>query len=475
MTSPVNVVTRFAPSPTGLLHIGGARTALFNWLYARGRNGKFLLRIEDTDQARQQEDAEAHIIEGLRWLGLDWDGPAISQRERYERHQQAAQSLIKSGAAYKCFSDPAEIENIRAAAKEKTGNFHFRSPWRDTDSADHPDRPFCVRLKLPEIGKTMVNDVVHGHISWNNTQFDDLVILRSDGSPTYNFAVVVDDHDMEVTHVIRGDDHLNNTPRQQFVYDAFGWTFPTFAHVPLLHDEQGKKLTKRGRATGLHEYVEAGIPPEAMRNYLARLGWSHGDDEFFTTRQALSWFDLGGLRKSSARLDYDKLLSLSRAHLAACDDDIIVNMLEEFRTRIDRPALDRGLRARAVTAIGLLKSRARSFMDLDSQLGFLELVRPISLDEDAEQILDAGGQTLLRKLMARLEKTNWSADELDATIRDACRDESVGYARFARPLRAALTGRTQAPGVIEMMLVLGRSETIARIHDVIPFRESSIS
>ena len=336
------VITRFAPSPTGFLHIGGARTALFNWLFAKANQGKFLLRIEDTDRERSTEEAEAAIIEGLQWLGLDWDGDAMSQHSRQRRHIEAARELLKLGAAYKCYSTPAEIENAKKEAKEAGCPTLFQSPWRNAGTAAAPDAPFTIRLKTPVEGQTEIRDSVYGKLSWKNETIEDLVILRSDGSPTYNLAVVVDDHDMGITHVIRGDDHLANSPKQHLIYKSFGWKTPEFAHVPLIYGEDGKKLSKRGGAVGVEYYRAAGIIPEATRNYLCRLGWSHGDNEFFTTEQAIDWFSLEGFRKSPARLDSKKMMNVCGKHIAVADDSTLLTQLNVYL----RPTIDNSFRSR---------------------------------------------------------------------------------------------------------------------------------
>ncbi len=339
--SPAPVVTRFAPSPTGYLHIGGARTALFNWLFARHSGGRFLLRIEDTDRARSTPEATAAIFEGLRWLGLDWDGEAVSQFERIARHAEVAADMLARGTAYRCWATPEAIEAFREAARAEGRPPLFRSPWRDADPATAPDAPFVVRLKAPRDGETVVEDRVQGRVTWKNETLDDLVLLRSDGTPTYMLAVVVDDHDMGVTHVIRGDDHLTNTARQTLIYRAAGWEVPIFAHIPLIHGADGAKLSKRHGALGIEAYRDMGYPAEAMRNYLARLGWSHGNDEFFTTAQAVEWFDLTHLGKAPARFDFAKLDSISGQHIRAADDAALLAEIESFLAVQNRPALDR--------------------------------------------------------------------------------------------------------------------------------------
>src|SRR6056300_1026151 len=332
-------VTRFAPSPTGYLHIGGARTALFNWLYARGRGGKFLLRIEDTDRARSTPEATAAILKGLAWLGLDWDGEPISQFERADRHAEVARAMLENGTAYKCFATQNEIEAFREAARAEGKSTLYQSPWRDAAPDTHPDAPFVIRLRAPRDGETIIEDQVQGRVTIGNAQLDDMVLLRSDGTPTYMLAVVVDDHDMGVTHVIRGDDHLNNAARQMMIYNAMGWPLPKFGHIPLIHGADGAKLSKRHGATGVEDYQDMGYPAAAMRNYLARLGWSHGDDEFFTDAQAMEWFDLSGIGKSAARFDFKKLQNLSGQHIAAAEDDELLSELLAYRSKIGEPAL----------------------------------------------------------------------------------------------------------------------------------------
>ncbi|PIE15295.1 MAG: glutamate--tRNA ligase, partial [Rhodobacterales bacterium] len=325
MTNPV--VTRFAPSPTGYLHIGGARTALFNWLFARHHGGQFRLRIEDTDRARSTPEASEAILRGMRWLGLEHDGDVVSQFARAERHAEVAHQMLDSGHAYKCFATQDDIAAFREQARAEGKSTLFISPWRDADPADHPDAPFVIRLKAPQTGQTVIDDQVQGKVTFQNDQLDDMICLRSDGTPTYMLAVVVDDHDMGVTHVIRGDDHLNNAARQTLVYQAMGWDIPIWAHIPLIHGPDGKKLSKRHGALGVEEYQAMGYPAGAMRNYLARLGWSHGDDEFFSTEQAIEWFDLAGIGKSAARFDFKKLDHLSGQHIAASDDADLLEQL----------------------------------------------------------------------------------------------------------------------------------------------------
>ncbi len=379
MPSDAPVVTRFAPSPTGYLHIGGARTALFNWLYARHTGGSFLLRIEDTDRARSTPEATAAIFEGLRWLGLDWDGEAVSQFDRAHRHAEVAHDMVARGAAYRCYSTVEEIEAFREEAKAAGRPPLFRSPWRDADPATAPaNGPFVVRLRAPRDGETVVEDAVQGSVTWKNETLDDLILLRSDGTPTYMLAVVVDDHDMGVTHVIRGDDHLTNAARQTLIWRAAGWEVPVFAHIPLIHGADGAKLSKRHGALGIEAYRDMGYPAEAMRNYLARLGWSHGNDEFFTTEQAIAWFDLSHLGKAPARFDLAKLESLSGQHIRAADDAALLAEVEAFLAAQKMPPLSATVRAQMLRAMPGLKERARTIPQILDMASFILADRPIA-------------------------------------------------------------------------------------------------
>ncbi len=465
MPSPDKVVTRFAPSPTGFLHIGGARTALFNWLYARHTGGTFLLRIEDTDRARSTPEATEAIFEGLRWLGLDWDGDAVSQFDRAPRHAEAANEMLASGAAYRCYSTQEEIAAFREEAKAAGRPPLFLSPWRDADPATAPDRPFAVRLKAPRTGETTVRDEVQGEVTWKNETLDDLILLRSDGTPTYMLAVVVDDHDMGVTHVIRGDDHLTNSARQSLIYAGLGWDVPTFAHIPLIHGPDGAKLSKRHGALGIEAYREMGYLPEAMRNYLARLGWSHGDDEFFTTAQAVDWFDLPQIGKSPARFDFAKLENLSGQHIRACEDAPLLEYLEDFFALQKRPPLEPELRERLLKAMPGLKERAKTLPQIVEMARFLLEQRPFEPDKAARKVLSSVSPNMLKDLTTRLQHASWSADELEAAVRDFAEEQSLGLGKIAQPLRVALTGRTISPSVFDMMEILGREETLARIEE----------
>ncbi|MFN3644553.1 MAG: glutamate--tRNA ligase [Gemmobacter sp.] len=461
------VVTRFAPSPTGYLHIGGARTALFNWLFARGRGGRFLLRIEDTDRERSTPEAAAAILDGLRWLGLDWDGDVVSQFERRDRHAAVARDMLARGAAYKCFARPEEIEAAREVARAEGRSTLFHSPWRDADPATHPDAPFAIRMKAPRGGETAIDDAVQGRVVVRNDQLDDMVVLRSDGTPTYMLAVVVDDHDAGVTHVIRGDDHLNNAARQQMVYDAMGWAVPVWAHIPLIHGTDGKKLSKRHGAVGLHEFAALGYPPAALRNYLARLGWSHGDDEFFTDAQAMAWFDLGGIGRAPARLDFKKLEHLSGRHIAVMPAETLLHDLDAFLAATGRPALAAAQRDALARALPILRERARTLPDLLDQAAFVLAERPLDPEPRARAALDPVSRGILSELTPRLQTATWSRETLEACVTAAAEAQGLAFGKLAAPIRAALTGRTTSPSIFDMMLVIGRDETIARLREAL--------
>ena len=459
------IVTRIAPSPTGFMHIGTARAALFNWLFARGRGGKFLLRIEDTDRARSTPEATEAILKGLTWLGLDWDGEAVSQFARRDRHAEIAHKLLESGAAYKCFATQDEIEAFREAARAAGTSTLFRSPWRDTPEADHPDAPYVLRIKAPLEGETTVDDAVQGQVTWKNETLDDMVLLRSDGTPTYMLAVVVDDHDMGVTHVIRGDDHLSNIPRQMLIYSAMGWPLPVYAHLPLVLGPDGKKLSKRHGATGVEEYQAMGYPAEAMRNYLARLGWSHGDDEFFTTAQATEWFDIKDVNKAPGRFDFKKLENLSGQHIAQMDDDVLMSELVGFLAATGAPALSAAQQGLLGKALPFLKGPAKTLPDLMDKAHFALVSRPLDRDEKAEKALDTVSKGILNELTPQLRTVSWERDMLEATVGSLAEAHGIKLGKLAGPLRAALAGRAQSPSVFDMMTALGRDETVARIAD----------
>ncbi|MEM9434085.1 MAG: glutamate--tRNA ligase [Pseudomonadota bacterium] len=459
-------VTRFAPSPTGFLHIGGARTALFNWLYARGRNGKFLLRIEDTDRARYSPEAVDAILDGLRWLGLDWDGAVASQHEAMPRHAQVAADMLTTGAAYKCFSTQDEIQAFREAAREKGQSTLFRSPWRDVSEEDHPDLPYVVRLKAPQTGETRIADAVQGDVRWANDQLDDMVLLRSDGTPTYMLAVVVDDHDMGVTNVIRGDDHLANAARQTLIYQALNWNCPTFAHISLIHGPDGKKLSKRHGALGVEEYRAMGYTPAGLRNYLARLGWSHGDDEVFTTQQAISWFDFDGIGKAPARIDFKKMDHINGQQIAMSADTDLLTDIENYLSATGAEPLSATQNNALARAMFCLKDRAKTLPELLSKAHFILEERPLTLDERSEKALDLPSRNLLKELTPQLQNANWEREPLERAVTEFADARELKFGKLAGPLRAALSGRAVSPSVFDMMIVLGRDETLARLNDL---------
>ncbi|NRB18508.1 MAG: glutamate--tRNA ligase [Rhodobacteraceae bacterium] len=461
------VVTRFAPSPTGFLHIGGARTALFNWLYARGRGGKFLLRIEDTDRQRSSPEATAAILQGMAWLGLDHDGEVISQFDGAARHAEVANQLLAEGKAYKCFASQEEIAAFRDQAKTDGKSTLYRSPWRDADAATHPDAPYVIRIKAPQRGVTIIEDQVQGDVTIGNDQLDDMILLRSDGTPVYMLAVVVDDHDMGVTHVIRGDDHLNNAARQMTIYQAMGWQVPVWSHIPLIHGPDGKKLSKRHGALGAQEYQAMGYSAGGMRNYLTRLGWSHGDDEFFTDAQALDWFDLDGIGKSPARFDTKKLENLSGQHIAISGDAALRHEIQQYLAAAKQPALTDAQSAALEKAMYCLKERAKTFPNLLEKAEFALASRPIQPDQKAAKALAAVSDGILGELTPQLQNVSWTRDDLEELLNEFAEAHDTKFGKLAGPLRAALAGRAVTPSVFDMMSILGRDETMARLNDAV--------
>ncbi len=457
------VVTRFAPSPTGALHIGGARTALFNWLYARGHGGTFLLRIEDTDRTRSTDENRQAILDGLTWLGLDWDGEPVSQNDNAARHTQVAHQMLAQGHAYKCFATQSEIEAFREQARAEKTSTLYRSPWRDVEDADHPDLPFVIRLKAPREGTTTLHDEVQGDVTWSNDQLDDMILLRSDGTPVYMLAVVVDDHDMGVTHVVRGDDHLANAFRQNLIYEAMGWDKPVLAHIPLIYGPDGKKLSKRHGATGAAEYQALGYPAAGMRNYLTRLGWSHGDDEFFTDAQARAWFDLSGIGKSPARFDTKKLEHICGQHMAVADDAALLHELQDYLAASDQPAFTDAQNDGMLRAMYCLKERAKTFPDLIEKAHFILTETPIEPDGKSAAHLTDVFRRILSELTPQLQNASWERDTLEEVVSMVAASHDMKLGKLAGPLRAALSGRPVSPSVFDMMLVLGRAETLARI------------
>ncbi|MAW86536.1 MAG: glutamate--tRNA ligase [Phyllobacteriaceae bacterium] len=470
MTKPV--VTRFAPSPTGYLHIGGARTALFNWLYARHTGGTMLLRIEDTDRERSTEAATAAILDGLSWLGLGWDGEPVSQAARAARHAEVAHALVEAGKAYYCYCSQEELAEMREKARAEGRPPRYDGTWRDRDAAQAPEgiAP-VVRIKAPLSGETLVADKVQGDVRFPNKDLDDFIILRSDGTPTYMLAVVVDDHDMGVTHIIRGDDHLTNAARQTIIYDAMGWDVPVMAHIPLIHGPDGAKLSKRHGALGVEAYREMGYLPSAMRNYLVRLGWSHGDDEVMSLEDMIAWFDIADINKGAARFDFKKLEALNGVHMRNMDaGDLMAIFLE---TLPHLPAgqalaakLDEKRKGQILAAMPGLKERAKTLNELADGAGFILDERPLALDEKAAGILDADARVLLTGILPLLEQADpWSAETTEAAVRAFAEKKDLKLGKVAQPLRAALTGRATSPGVFDVLAVLGREESLARIAD----------
>ena len=453
------VVTRFAPSPTGYLHIGGARTALFNWLFARHHGGKYLLRIEDTDRARSTEPAIEAIFDGLRWLGLDGDEPATFQFARSARHAEVAQVLLDAGHAYRCYLTPEELVARREKAQAERRPFRIDSEWRDADPEAAPaGAPFVVRIKAPRTGETVIDDLVQGKVTVSNAEIDDFVLLRSDGTPTYMLAVVVDDHDMGVTHVIRGDDHLNNAFRQLEIIRGMRWDVPIYAHIPLIHGADGAKLSKRHGALGVDAYRdEMGILPEALFNYLLRLGWGHGDDEFIARAQAVEWFDIAHVGKSPSRFDTAKLLNLNGHYIREADDDRLTELVAARMTG----AIDRDLLRRAMP---VLKVRAKDVVEIAQGAAFLFAQRPLALDAKAEALLTPEARALLGRIQGRLSGENgWTSEGLEASLKSMAEEIGLGLGKLAQPLRAALTGQTTSPGIFDVLTLLGREESLARI------------
>ena len=453
------VVTRFAPSPTGYLHIGGARTALFNWLFARHHGGKTLLRIEDTDRKRSTQDAIDKIIDGLDWLGLDYDAPPLFQSDRASRHAEVAQQLLARGHAYKCYATPEELEAMREEQRANKLPLRYDRRWRDRDPADAPaNAPFVIRLKVPTEGETVIDDAVQGRVTVQNAEIDDYVLLRGDGTPTYMLAVVVDDHDMGVTHVIRGDDHLNNAFRQLPIIKAMGWPEPVYAHIPLIHGTDGAKLSKRHGAVGVETYRdELGVLPEALFNYLLRLGWGHGDREEISREEAVELFDLAGVGKSPSRFDLKKLQNLSGHYIREADDARLAKLVA---ARLGSSA-DMALLTRAMP---VLKVRAHDLNELVEGSRFLFARRPLEITDKALELLDANGRDVLAKISQTLRSTdNWTTATLEVNTKALAENLGLGLGKLAQPMRAALTGATTSPGIFDVLILLGREESLARI------------
>jgi glutamyl-tRNA synthetase len=459
------VVTRFAPSPTGFLHIGGARTALFNWLFARHHGGRFLLRIEDTDRARSTDEAIAAILEGMRWLELDWDGPEYYQSHFATRHAEVAHQLLERGHAYRCYMTAEELAAGRERAQAERRPFRLESPWRDCGDPA-PDKPFVIRLKAPREGQTVIEDRVQGRVTVQNAELDDMVLLRSDGTPTYMLAVVVDDHDMGVTHVIRGDDHLNNAFRQLGIIKAMSWPEPVYAHVPLIHGPDGAKMSKRHGATGVMDYHVAGYLPEALSNYLLRLGWGHGDEEIISREDAIRWFDLANVGRSPARFDFKKLDNLNGHYIREASDGRLGGLAAGRVATLIRRDLTSDEIALLVRAMPELKPRAKNLSELAEGATFLFRPRPLDFDEKAEQLVSGEAPRLLTRAYAVLTALDeWTAAATEAAVRGVAETAGVKLGQVAQPLRAALTGRATSPGIFDVLVLLGREESLARIAD----------
>jgi glutamyl-tRNA synthetase len=470
MTEPV--VTRFAPSPTGFLHIGSARTALFNWLYARRHGGRMLLRIEDTDRERSTKAAIDAILDGLAWLGLAWDGDAIYQSTRADRHRAAVEEMLAAGRAYRCYATPKELDDMREAARREGRARLYDGRWRDRDPSEAPaDRKPAIRLKAPLEGETAIEDAVQGRVVWQNKDLDDLVLLRSDGTPTYMLAVVVDDHDMGVTHIIRGDDHLTNAARQTQIYQALGWPVPAMAHIPLIHGPDGSKLSKRHGALGVDAYRSMGYLPAAMRNYLVRLGWSHGDQEIFSSEEMIAAFDLAHVGRSPARFDFAKLENLNGHYIRQTADAALVDEIERLLPHLAQgdelgAKMTPALRLKLITAMPALKERAKTLVELIESARYIYADRPLDLDEKAAALLTPEARGTIAELVPELEKLQpWVAASLEAAVRTFAERVGRKLGAVAQPLRAALTGRTTSPGIFDVLAVLGKEESLARLRD----------
>ena len=461
----MTVVTRFAPSPTGMLHIGGARTALFNWLFSRHHGGQFLLRVEDTDRERSTDEAVEAIFEGMKWLGLNWDQDPVFQSKSKARHQEIAAQLLADGKAYQCYASPEELTEMRETAKANGKPVRYDGRWRDRDPSEAPaDIKPVIRFKAPNQGETVIDDQVQGQVTFESSQLDDMILVRSDGTPTYMLAVVVDDHDMGITHIIRGVDHLTNAARQAQVFMALGWDVPVFAHIPLIHGPDGAKLSKRHGALAAQAYRDQGFLPEAMRNYLARLGWSHGDDEIFTTDQMIEWFGLNAVGKSPARFDMDKLRSLNGTYIQQASDDRLIELITPG-LNTGNPVSDDQL-ARIKSLMPELKKRAKDIPELAENAHFLVTNRPIEMIPKAAKLLKGDAPALLQELLNPLKSLEyWSAEALENCIKQFAESKDLKLGTIAQPLRAALTGSNASPGIFDVLAVLGRDESLGRIAD----------
>src|SRR5580704_8536012 len=468
----MTVITRFAPSPTGFLHIGGARTALFNWLFARGRGGKMLLRIEDTDRERSTQSAIDAILDGLSWLELDWDGDTIYQFSRSARHSEVAEQLLANGCAYLCYASAEQLAQMREQARREGRTKLYDGRWRDRDPAEAPPgvKP-VIRLRAPSTGETVIEDQVQGRVVWQNEHLDDLVLLRSDGTPTYMLAVVVDDHDMDITHIIRGDDHLTNGARQTQIYHALGWKVPVMAHIPLIHGPDGSKLSKRHGALGVDAYRAMGYLPAAMRNYLVRLGWAHGDQEIFTTQEMIAAFDLPQIGRSPARFDFAKLENINGHYMRETANTDLLAEMERLLPHVAHGSeiatkLTPDVKAKILAAMPGLKERAKTLIELIDNAQYIFAERPIAIDDKAAALLTPEARHLLRDLHEQLSAIDpWTVENTEQAVRTFAESQGVKLGAVAQPLRAALTGRTTSPGIFDVLDVLGKLESLARLSD----------
>lgn len=463
----MTVVTRFAPSPTGYLHIGGARTALFNWLYARHNNGKFLLRVEDTDRKRSTDEAVQAIFDGLTWLGLDHDDEIVMQSEGAEHHAAIAHQLLEAGKAYRCWCTPDELSEMRQVARAEGRTRLYDGRWRDRDPSEAPvGMASVIRFKAPLEGETIIDDMVQGPVRTANEQLDDMILLRSDGTPTYMLSVVVDDHDMGVTDAIRGDDHLTNAARQTQLFLTLGWEPPRYAHIPLIHGADGAKLSKRHGALAVGAYAEMGILADAMCNYLLRLGWSHGDDETISRAQAIEWFDLASVGRSPARFDMDKLANLNGHYIRNTEDSDLISQLQPQLSELLGGEPDPVWLKRLELLLPSLKPRAKDLVEMAESAKFLFRQRPLKLDNKAVKLINSDSQAIISKLIDELESlATWEIEALEAQIRSFSDSQSLKMGKIAQPLRAMLTGSTISPGIFDVLFSLGQEETLARLRD----------
>jgi len=465
-----SVITRFAPSPTGFLHIGGARTALFNWLYAKANGGKMLLRIEDTDRLRSSDEAVEAILDGLSWLGLEGDGEPISQFARVQRHREVAEQMLANGTAYRCYSTSQELEAMRERAKAEGRNPMYDGTWRDKVEADWPsDAPYVVRIRTPTEGETIIQDQVQGDVRFPNADLDDFVLLRSDGTPTYMLAVVVDDHDMGVTHIIRGDDHLTNAAKQTLIFNALEWDVPTMAHIPLIHGEDGAKLSKRHGAIGAEAYRAMGYLPEALRNYLVRLGWAHGDEEIMSLDQMIEWFGFDGMNKAAARFDFTKLEAINAHYMRALEPEVLLERVIAILPEVeDGTAIANKItpevRDWLIAAMPALSERAKTLLDIIGGMDFILADLPLKMDEKATALTSGDNVAILQKVLPTLESiSTWNHDGIAEALKTFCEENDLKLGKVAQPIRASLTGKATSPGAFDVLQIFGKDESISRI------------